>query len=150
MRKLRCPQASWIRRLAATALAVVLLQGFAGTLWHMDAVDHYWCDAHQHVTHDGDHAAAGAETRSEAPAVANSLTDTPDRDHSPGPNDESGCQWLTWLHDQSISFPPIYAQLLNLPPPSELRSPPLPTSQSARPHPVDLEHLAPKNSPPRV
>lgn len=139
------------RRLLAAVMALLFLQGFVGTLWHLDAADHYWCAEHQHVTHD-DHGAAHSDTAHLAPTP--SKTDGrfgPLAPPSPDEDEHSDCEWLTWLHNDTTSIPPAYAQLLNLPPPADRRATlPIPSSQTAQPHPIGLRHLSPNNSPPRA
>ncbi len=130
---------------------MLFVQGFLGLFLHLETQDHYYCSVHQHITHDAEHV---RDSHASNDRDRDSSHLSSDDSHSPhddrDEHDESGdsCEWLTWMHETSVSYPPVYAQLLNLPPPAERLDTRRTDASRVEQRPIALRRLAPNKSPP--
>lgn len=138
------------RKILAALLMLVFAQGFTNSFLHLELQRHFLCVEHAHVTHDAEHAARALRNQGDATDFASrpagdKTEDSPDDERETAPD---GCQWLTWLHDNSISYPHLQPELLNLPPPAVAANLPLLRARPFVPSPIELRHVSPMNSPP--
>jgi hypothetical protein len=133
-------------------MVVVFLQGICGLSLHLDVQGHYYCSTHQRVTHDAEHAREANTSHTDGSLASERAHAPPSPDDDRPNHDEDGhgdeCQWLTWMHETSVSYPPVYAQLLNLPPPAERLDAPRTDASRVEQRPIALRRLAPNKSPP--